>query len=449
MQRHDRHFFPGLFAFIVHDEADMFEEPLQVLKLLKRFHEFLEVFQPPRRLGRFVVLPHAGVAAFIEDHLGKLHVAHGRIARHATPATQTIKKQTKLCRALAAQAFFFEQDRRTLDQRDAVLARGDLDFLLGLVAQTALGCVHDPLKGQIIRRAYDQPEIGHGIADLHALIKTRAADHAVGQSDGEKAIFKGAHLVAGAHEDRHVIERIGIPAARAALHGFDLFADPAGLFLAVPMADEADLFALFGIGPKLFSKTSLVARDHARCGRQNMGRGAIVLFQTDHGGARKILFKPQDVAHFGPAPAIDRLVIVAHAADVLVPAREKPQPHVLGDVGVLIFVHQNVAKPALILGQHVVMGLENRDHVQEQIAEIDGVQFLHALLILRVERLTLAIIGSGLGGRYVLRRPGAVFPIVDNAHQHACRPAFVIDVGGLHQLFEKAQLIVGVENGEV
>ena len=89
--------------------------------------------------------------------------------------------------------------------------------------------------------------------------------------------------------------------------------------------------------------------------------------------AREIRLKPQDVAYFGPAPAIDRLVVVTDAADVLVPLRQEPQPEVLRNVGILIFVYQNVFEPALILRQHIRMRLKDRHHMQQQIAKISGV----------------------------------------------------------------------------
>ncbi len=41
---------------VVHDQADMFEKPGQVLELGHRDDQFLEVFEPPRRVGRLVGL---------------------------------------------------------------------------------------------------------------------------------------------------------------------------------------------------------------------------------------------------------------------------------------------------------------------------------------------------------------------------------------------------------
>ena len=78
---------------VVHDERDVFEEALQVLELLERLDQFLEVLEPPRRLGRLVVLPHRRVARLVEDALGQLDmalppVAHGRCQR-SMPSTST------------------------------------------------------------------------------------------------------------------------------------------------------------------------------------------------------------------------------------------------------------------------------------------------------------------------------------------------------------------------
>src|SRR5690606_10750678 len=120
-----------------------------------------------------------------------------------------------------------------------------------------------------------------------------------------------AHLVAGADEDRDPVQPERVHAAGAALHGFDFLADPARLFLAVPMADEADLLALLDLGPERLAGPPLVGGDHTRGGGEDMRRGAVVLFEPDHGGAGKILLEPQDVADLCAAPAVDRLVVVA------------------------------------------------------------------------------------------------------------------------------------------
>ena len=141
-----------------------------------------------------------------------------------------------------------------------------------------------------------------------------------------------------------------------------------------------------------------------------MRRGAVVLFQPHHMRAREVFLKPQDIADLGAAPTIDRLIIIAHAADVAVRLRQEAQPQVLGDVGILVFVHQNIAKPALVLIQHVRVGLENRHAVQQQITEIGGIQGFQAVLVLLIKLGATVVIGGRFRSRHAGWRPGAVFP---------------------------------------
>src|SRR4029077_8353520 len=44
---------------------------------------------------------------------------------------------------------------------------------------------------------------------------------------------------------------------------------------------------------------------------------AIVALEADHFCAGKVVLEAQDVVDLGPAPAVDRLVVIADAADVL------------------------------------------------------------------------------------------------------------------------------------
>ena len=88
--------------------------------------------------------------------------------------------------------------------------------------------------------------------------------------------------------------------------------------------------------------------------------------------------------------------------------------------------------------------------MQQQIAEIAGVERFESLLIRRVEFAALAI---GEGVRFTrrnrIRSEAAIFPAVDPDRQSARRPALFVDVGGGDRLLHQAHLIVGVENGEV
>ena len=88
--------------------------------------------------------------------------------------------------------------------------------------------------------------------------------------------------------------------------------------------------------------------------------------------------------------------------------------------------------------------------MEQQVAEVAGVQRLQPLLILRIE-LGAAAGGEGFGlaGVDLLGSPAAVLPAVDEAGELARGPALLVEAGGLDELLQDAQLVVGVEDGEV
>ena len=91
-----------------------------------------------------------------------------------------------------------------------------------------------------------------------------------------------------------------------------------------------------------------------------------------------------------------------------------------------------------------------RQRLQHQVAEVGGVQHLQPRLIGGVELLA-APVGEGapvhLG--HVPGRQPAVLPVVDQPGELARRPALLVDALRLDDLLHQADLVVGVEDGEV
>src|SRR5258708_17945960 len=102
-----------------------------------------------------------------------------------------------------------------------------------------------------------------------------------------------------------------------ALQVLDRLADDAGLLLGVPGGSHRHLLASLALRTQRLAKTAFVVGDEMRGGGKNMGGRAVVALQADHLGAREVLLEAQDVVDLGAAPAIDRLVVVADATDVL------------------------------------------------------------------------------------------------------------------------------------
>ena len=191
-------------------------------------------------------------------------------------------------------------------------------------------------------------------------------------------------------------------------------------------------------------------RDQPRSGGQDMRGRAIICFQPDDPRALEILLEAEDVFHFRAAPGIDRLVVIPHAADVLVTLRQQPQPVILDQVGVLIFVNQDIPKRTMVLSQDVRVGEQDLDHMQHQVAEIGRVQHAQAGLIGLIQRRRASVRKIGfVGGSDPRRGQSSVLPALDGRHQRGRSPALLIDPFGLHHLFQDAQLVVRVQDGEI
>ena len=74
VQGHDRDRILVLAVVAVHHQGDVLQEALEILELLHGAHQLLEVFEAAGGVGRAVLLPHLGVAGFVEHDLGELVV---------------------------------------------------------------------------------------------------------------------------------------------------------------------------------------------------------------------------------------------------------------------------------------------------------------------------------------------------------------------------------------
>ena len=92
-------------------------------------------------------------------------------------------------------------------------------------------------------------------------------------------------------------------------------------------------------------------RDDAGGGGEDLRGRAVVLLEPDDQRAGEIGLEAQDVADLGAAPAVDRLVVVADAAQIAMALRQQPQPQILRDVGVLVLVDQQIAEAPLVVGE--------------------------------------------------------------------------------------------------
>jgi hypothetical protein len=312
------------------------------------------------------------------------------------------------------------------------------------------GRVDDALEGEIVGRLADQAEIGHGVADLEPLVEARAADDAVVEAERDETVFELAHLEGGAHEDRHVVAQLVLPRCSSRSPRRRRGLPPRN---PRPRDRRPSRRPGPAVGEQRLAEPALVVGDQVAGGTEDMGGGAVVALQLDHLGAGKILLEAQDVVDLRAAPAIDRLVVVADAADVLRHALralgEQAQPHVLSRVGVLVLVDEDVAELVVIVLQDIRMVAEHADRVQQQVAEVAGVQRLQPVLVGGVEFAALAI-GEGAGvALRDLRRSGPCSSSCRSCRRTAGPASACRRCPRLDQLLDQPDLVVGVEDGEV
>ena len=188
-----------------------------------------------------------------------------------------------------------------------------MDLADGGFAQAPLRHVDDALEGKVVGGLRDDAKERHGVTDLQPLVETRTADNAVVEAERDETVLEFAHLEGRADEDRHVIKGMAV-----ALKPFDFIAKGTGFLLGVPRRMDVDLgiFRIDGIGEKCLAQPPLVVSDQVGGSSEDMRGGSVVALEADDLGAREILFETQDVVDLGPAPAIDRLVVIADTADV-------------------------------------------------------------------------------------------------------------------------------------
>ena len=183
----------------------MFQEGGQAGIIAHRPHQLLQIFDAAIGVGGFVGLPHGDIARFLQHHFGQFGMAHG--AGHVAPAGEIGAERLYRAPGGGRENVTVCQRSRRARQRQVKAAGSGVHGRHRLVAQAAFRHVDDAFKRQRIGRRMHQPQIGQRIAHFGALIKTEPADDAIGQADGDEAVFKQARLELGAHQDGHVVQR--------------------------------------------------------------------------------------------------------------------------------------------------------------------------------------------------------------------------------------------------
>ena len=159
-----------------------------------------------------------------------------------------------------------------------------------------------------------------------------------------------------------------------------------------------------GVGPQRLRLALEVVVDHGVGGVEDRLGAAVVLVEHDRRDLGERVLELQDVAEVGAAEPVHRLVAVTDDADVLVTAGEQQDDLVLGLVGVLVLVDEDVLEAPPIVIEDVGVLAEQPHGVDQQVVEVHRAGLEQPGLVLGVHVRVLAVedVGRPIGGR----RPG-------------------------------------------
>ena len=160
--------------------------------------------------------------------------------------------------------------------------------------------------------------------------------------------------------------------------------DEQSFLLSVGRLEQADGPPALLVGPEPLALALEVVGNQGAGRLQNRLRRAVVLFQPDDPSLRVVHLEIQDVANVRAAPAVDRLVLVSHHAQVLPELRQQPHQFVLGPVGVLILVDHQVLEAPVVGFAYRLVVLEQPDGFEQEIVEIERGRLPQAVLVLFV-----------------------------------------------------------------
>ena len=241
-----------------------------------------------------------------------------------------------------------------------------IEFVNAGVANAALRHIEHSLHIYFIGFVNGSTQISECIFHLATLIKTSAANNFVRNTKTYERLFKNTTLRISTVKNGHFapLARIGFVCL------VNLLRNPARFIVLIIGVITHDGVACSGVAPEvLWLALNIVGYNRIGC-IQNILCAAIVLRQHHSGDIRKCFLKLHDVAKICAAKSVNRLVGIAHNANIVVLCTKHKNNFVLGNVGVLVFVYQNVLKALLVHTKHIGMLLEELHGTHEQIVEV-------------------------------------------------------------------------------
>ena len=220
-------------------------------------------------------------------------------------------------------------------------------------------------------------------------------------------------------------------------------------------AQNLYLVALFILREDFLGNLGVVLADECTCRLYNCLGGAVVLLQLEEFGIRVQLGELEHVVQICATERVDALGIVTYHTYLGTVTGKLPYYAVLGVVGILILINQNVFERCTVTFQHIRMVTEKYERIEQQVIKIHCVTLAAALLIALVNlahhgyALKLVMLVD-IGILNISRcRYQTVLGIADTVLDHAGLIGLVIQLHILDNGFYQVLAVLLVIDGKV
>ena len=320
------------------------------------------------------------------------------------------------------------------------------------MSDAAFRCGDGAQKSRVVVVVDPEPKPGAQVLDFGTVEKAGAARDLVGNVRLAQGFLERLGLVVGAVQHGKVPQFLKLRPTGADAAGAQALDARHGAFGFVVFAvgiDHAHRLAFAQVAPQVLREQLGVGADHVVGGAQDGAGGAVVLFQLDDLERGEVQRQAFEVVQRGAAPAVDRLVIVAHRRKTRLSGRlaadQQLEHFVLRGVGVLVFIDQHMADQALPFLAHGFMVLQQFERQADQVVEINALVGRKPFLVVRHDARDDAFV-------VILRRSSGAFGVVPEVLPQADGPLPTARRGGIDRaagVFEDAVDVVAVEDREL
>src|SRR5699024_10352634 len=226
-----------------------------------------------------------------------------------------------------------------------------------------------------------QCSISQHIFHLFPLIERKPAHQLIRNAFAAESFFINPALVVCTIE----YSKIAVVVTFASLQLFNIISHPVGFIAFVIIVQQRNSIAGVIVGPQsLFELAAVLLDNRIRC-FQNGLRRAIILFQWNLNRILIVVLKVQNIADICAPERIDALGVIADHAQVLIFLGQHICNLVLGMVGILIFINQDIFKAVLVLFKDLRMFRKELNGFDQKIIIVHRIIVLQALYILAID----------------------------------------------------------------